>query len=108
MRIALTLIVLVGLTCLSACKSKPKPEPGLSGPAPAVTAAEINAAKMQDAVDPQAVQAAFARDYPGAQISTIKLHSTSTGDSFYQIDFIRDGRPGIGKYLSTGAPLPQR
>ena len=78
-----------------------------TGPAAPPTVSEINAAKMQNAVVPQAVQNAFARDYPGAAINTIEMQSTSAGDSFYKIVFIRDGKPGAAQYFATGAPFPK-
>ena len=108
MRIALALIaliVLLGLAAAPGCKSHSNPEP--TGPAAPPTVSEINAAKMQNAVVPQAVQNAFARDYPGAAINTIEMQSTSAGDSFYKIVFIRDGKPGAAQYFATGAPFPK-
>ena len=86
------------------CKSKePKP---YTGPAAPASVAEINAAKLQNATVPQAVQTAFGHDYPSASIDTIETHNTSGGDLYYQITFIQNGKGGVARYLGTGKPVP--
>jgi hypothetical protein len=98
-------VVLLSFVCVIGCKSKPKPEAPAGAAAP-VTAAEINLSKMQSAVVPQPVQTAFGHDHPDAAIDTIRLHGTSTGDSFYEITYISKGRPGVANYFATGKAAP--
>ena len=102
-------VALFSFALASGCKSNDPPKSQAdSGAAAPPTSAELNTAKLQNAVVPQAVQSAFGRDHPGASINTIEIHSTSAGDSFYEIDYIRQGSPGIARYFPTGAAGPTK
>ncbi len=107
MKATFIVVVLISFACVTGCKSSDAPKTGMnSGPAVPATTAEINAAKLQNAIVPEPVQTSFGRDYPGASINTIEVHNTSAGDSFYQITFIRQGAAGVARYFATGAALP--
>jgi len=98
---AFGLLVLLTFASLIGCKSdEPAPKPPMaSGPIVPITTADLNAAKLQNAAVPQAVQTAFKHDYPEAAISNIELQMTSAGQSFYTISFIQKGVGGVGRYF---------
>jgi len=109
MKATFIILALFSFALATGCKSNDPPKPQAnSGPAAPPTSAELNSAKLQNAVVPQAVQTAFDRDYPGSAINTIEIHSTSAGDSFYEIDYIRQGSPGVARYFATGAAVPDK
>ena len=97
-------VLLLSLACAIGCKSKPKPEPMAGQPAP-VTAAEINSAKLQNALVPQAAQTAFAHDHPAAVIDTIEVRNTAAGEMFYQINYTGNGTGGVARYFGSGKPV---
>ena len=103
------IVLLLGVGSVTGCKSKSKtkPEP-YTGPAAPPSVAELNSAKLQNAVVPQAVQTAFGHDHASAAISDIQLHSTSTGDSFYEITYMSKGIPGTARYYANGKPVPAK
>jgi hypothetical protein len=110
MKTASALVVVVGVVLLLSfasaigCKSKPKPEP-TGQPAP-VTVEEINSAKFQNALVPQAAQTAFAHDHPAAVIDTIEVQNTSAGEMFYQIRYTANGSGGVARYFASGKAVP--
>ncbi|MGH7180007.1 MAG: hypothetical protein ACREJC_21700 [Tepidisphaeraceae bacterium] len=108
-RLSSTFLIL-GLACAFGCQSSKKQEsaqaPPPQGTAASPTVAEINTAKFMGAQAPQAVQSAFARDYPNAAIGSVQQRNTSVGTSFFSISFIRSGQSGIANYYPSGAPGP--
>jgi len=94
-------VLLLSLACAIGCKSKPKPMAGEPTP---VSVAEINSAKLQNALVPQAAQTAFAHDHPEAAIDTIQVQNTSAGEMFYQIRYTSNGTGGVARYFASGKP----
>jgi hypothetical protein len=107
-RAVATIVVMSGLIVLSGCKhEKQDAAPMTSGGAAAPpTVSEINSAKLNQATVPQAVQTEFNKAHPGASIDNIKMHATSTGQSYYEITYISQGQPGAATYYASGAKGP--
>lgn len=106
MKTAPAIALLSAGLAVSAAGCASSAENGPQGPTPAVSTQEMNQAKMHDALVPQAVQTAFARDYPNAAIDTVRMHASSTGQNFYEVTYIRDGQSSVTRYFASGTHVP--
>ena len=51
---------------------------------------------------PDMVEAAFIRDYPTANVTSVDVYNTATGSTVYEVNYVRDGRAGDAVYSAEG------
>lgn len=51
---------------------------------------------------PEQVKAAFLRDYPTGNVTSVNVFNDATGRAVYEINFVRDGRAEDVVYTSEG------
>lgn len=96
----------ISLALLTAgCESTPDKEPQPMPVSAEATTQQINQAKMDRAMVPTEVRGAFAKDFPGAAIDNVRLLTSSSGEPFYQITFIKNGQAQMVRYLPSGATV---
>ena len=51
---------------------------------------------------PESVSAAFMRDYPTANVTSVEAYNDTTGRTVYEVNFVRDGRAEDAVYTAEG------
>jgi hypothetical protein len=51
---------------------------------------------------PNEVEAAFIRDYPTANVTSVDVYNDATGSAVYEVNYVRDGRAGDAVYSAEG------
>ena len=85
------------LVAVAGCKS----DKDTDGSAPRMSQRELmNRSKLE--AYPESVRAAFIRDYPTANVTSVEPFNDTTGRAVYEVNFVRDGRAEDAVYTSEG------
>jgi hypothetical protein len=88
---------LAALVTLVGCKSKDDKR----ADQPQMSQRELmNRSKLE--AYPDMVEAAFIRDYPAANVTSVDVYNDATGRAVYEVNYVRDGRAGDVVYTAEG------
>ena len=83
---------------VAGCKSKDKSS---ADQPPQMSQREVmNRSKLE--AYPESVRAAFIRDYPTANVTSVDVYNDATGSAVYEVNYVRDGRVGDAVYTAQG------
>ena len=85
------------LVAVAGCKS----DKDHDSDAPRMSQRELmNRSKLE--AYPESVRAAFIRDYPTANVTSVEAFNDTTGRALYEVNFVRDGRAEDAVYTAEG------